>query len=195
MRSLTPPSSRRRALPQSPPAEGAVGGAWKETKGMPLARSRRVRPGAGKLPQTVGLQRVEQQLRKFLTCRTTLWDTVCSSARSIVRSRPEREKEAGTCFAGWGKRATAHGRRSAPSPTWGGALRAASEGVQEGRRQKEENVLRGRGPPQERAGARGRRSAPSLYLGRGSRRCARPGHLGHCQKLSPQNPTEFSNRL
>jgi len=67
MRSLTPPSSRRCALPQSPPAEGAVGGAGKETKGMPLARGRRARPGAGKLPQTIGLQRVKQHLGSFLT--------------------------------------------------------------------------------------------------------------------------------
>src|SRR5712692_3958710 len=32
-------------------------------------------------------------------------------------------------------------------------------------RKKQENVLRDRGPPQERAGARGRRSAPSLTWG------------------------------
>ncbi len=33
-----PPSSQRCALPQSPPVGGAVGGAGKETNGMPLAR-------------------------------------------------------------------------------------------------------------------------------------------------------------
>jgi len=111
-----PPSSQRCALPQSPPVEGAVGGAGKETNGMPLARRRRARAGAPKRPQTIGFQRVKRPLISFLTFPLRygrLWAVMQAALSDQGRARGRRQNEDGS-RDGAG-RAMARGRRGASS--------------------------------------------------------------------------------